>query len=507
MLILTPMLRRTAALFGAILLIISLASALAPSTWPGVPAALADPGGNGKGNDGHGNGQGNNGNGNGQGNNGNGNGQGNNGNGNGGANDSAAQSGKGKQKDKQNAQDGDASDVDAAATDQADTPTTADQPGVPASRASAPPTANAGRSGHDYVPDEVVVANLGDDARSDIVRLGFIVLDEQQLNALGLTIARVRVPRHMTPPAARTLLASRYPGVLVDVNALYRTQGQLSLPPPDYPSKLIGWGRAPVSCGQDIRIGVLDTAVDTTTPGLSGARIVQRSFLPADAKNAPTEHGTAIASILVGQRSSGGAGLLPGAVLVVASVFGIDSAGIPVADVAALLGGLDWLVGAHAGVINMSFAGDANAVVALALRRVTDGRAIVVAAVGNEGPTAPPAFPAAEPGVIAVTAVDSRAQPYADANRGEYVAFAAPGVRIWTPALTASGSYNTGTSFAAPFVTAAVAARLAGGAAPDPQRLAEGLARTAIDLGPPGKDPMFGWGLIQSANPCSAPTQ
>jgi Subtilase family len=494
------MIRRTAAFLGATLLIISLASVMVPSTWPGVPSALADPGGNGKGN-GKGGENGNNGNGNG-GENGNGNGNSNNGNGNGngGANDSAAQSGKDKQKDKQNRQDGEATGVDAATTDGA---------GVPAAarRVGAPPTAGAGRSGRDYVPDEVVVANLTDDARSDITLLGFVVLDEQQLESLGLTITRVRVPRQMTPPSARRLLASRYPDVLVDVNALYRTQGQLSLPPPDYPSKLIGWVHAPISCGQDIRIGVLDTAVDTATPGLSGAHIVQRSFLPAGAKSAPTEHGTTIASILIGQGSGGGAGLLPGARLEVASVFGADSAGIPMADVVALLGGLDWLVGSGARVINMSFAGDANAVVALALRRVINGRAIVVAAVGNEGPTAPPAFPADEPGVIGVTAVDNHRQSYADANRGDDVDFAAPGVRVWTPGRTAAGSYHTGTSFATPFVTAAVAARLVEGAKPDADGIADGLAATAVDLGQPGTDPVFGRGLIQLANPCSQASQ
>jgi subtilisin family serine protease len=99
------------------------------------------------------------------------------------------------------------------------------------------------------------------------------------------------------------------------------------------------------------------------------------------------------------QSSSVSAGLLPGAGLEVASVFSADSAGIPIADAVALLGGLDWLVGSGPRVINMSFAGDSNTLVALALRMI-DGRAIVVAAVGNEGPTAPPAFPAAEPGVI-----------------------------------------------------------------------------------------------------------
>src|SRR4029450_3678408 len=116
------MIRRTAALIGATLLIISLASAMVPSTWPGVPSALADPGGSGKGN-GKGGENGNNGNGNGNGNNGN-------ANGNGGANDSAAQSGKDKQKDKQDTQDGEATGVDAATTEETGVPDAARRVGV-----------------------------------------------------------------------------------------------------------------------------------------------------------------------------------------------------------------------------------------------------------------------------------------------------------------------------------------------------------------------------------------
>lgn len=383
--------------------------------------------------------------------------------------------------------------------------------GKPGSGTTAGPAGATGtaaeRNGRDYVPDEVVVANLGEDARRGVGRLGFVVLDEQELGSLGLTITRLRVPRRMTAPAARTLLTTQYPGVLVDLNAVYRPQGQLVLPPPDYPAKLIGWGQAPDACGEGLRIGLLDTAVDAESPGLRGAQIVQRSFLPAGTEIASTEHGTAIAAILVGRQSAGGAGLLPGAELAVAGAFGADPDGSPVADVMALVGGLDWLVGSRTAVINMSFAGDANAVVALALRQVTAGHAIVVAAAGNSGPTAPPAFPADEPGVIAVTAVDNRSQPYADANRGDHIDFAAPGVRIWTPGSTAPGSYHTGTSFAAPFVTAAVAARLANGMTADADGIADSLALTAIDLGVPGRDPVFGRGLIQLANPCSQPTQ
>jgi hypothetical protein len=450
-------LRRKVALVGVTLLILGLLSFVLPPLQLPSPA-LADPGGNG------------------------------NGNGNGGANGNGGNSGAHDNKGKGKGHGG------KSGTSTAGSPTGA------ASTATE-------RDGREYLADEVVVANLEDGARDDIGRLGFVVLDEQQMGSLGLTVTRLRVPQRMTAPAARTMLAARYPGVLVELNAVYRPQGQLVLPPPDYPARLIGWGQAPDACGEGVRIGLLDTAVDAESPGLRGANVVQRSFLSAAATIASTEHGTAIAAILVGQQSSGGGGLLPGAELAVAGAFGADADGLPIADVMALVGGLDWLVGSRTSVINMSFAGDANAVVALALQRVTTDHAIVVAAAGNNGPAAPPAFPANEPGVIGVTAVDNHSQPYAEANRGDTIDFAAPGVRIWTPGPTAPGSYYTGTSFATPFVTAAVAARLANGGTEDSEEISDSLARTAIDLGAPGRDPVFGRGLIQIPNPCNQATQ
>jgi hypothetical protein len=477
--------RRTTVLAGMSLLIVSLSSATLPPPWHGAPSALAKAGGNGKGNNG-------------------------NGKGNGGPTGEHPDSGNGsaakseKEKDKQKEKDENDNDESAAAADQAGASAAGDQGEAPIGAHQVGAPAAAERSGRDFIADELVVANLRGETRAAIGRLGFGVLDERRLASLRLTIVRLRVPRHMKAPAARTLLASRFPGILVDLNTLYRPQGQIVLPAPDYPAKLIGWGHVRDGCGQGTRIGLLDTAVDPATPGLSEADIVQRSFLPAGAKIASMDHGTAIASILVGRHSGGGAGLLPGAELAVANVFDADPDGTPIADVVALISGLDWLVGRGASVINMSFAGDANDVVALALRRVMAQHAIVVAAAGNGGPTAPPAFPADEPGVIGVTAVDSHSQAYADANRGDYIQFAAPGVRIWTPGPTSPGSYHTGTSFAVPFVTAAAAARLASGAPADAERIVDSLAKTAIDLGQPGKDAVFGRGLIQSANPCSA---
>jgi hypothetical protein len=437
------MIRRVASFFVAVLrravamavaAVLILGPALLP---PDAPPALAAAGGNGKGNNGNGNGNG-----------GPKDGHDNNGNGNGGAqggNGNNGSSGKGK-KDK-TAGNSDQSSADSAAAadqadqgdqadqaaqadqgDQTDAAASANQPAPAAAKRAATAPAATGRAGHDFVADEVVVANIDGKVRTAIGRLGFVLLDERRLRSLKLTLTRLRVPRTMTAPAARTLLASRFPGIEVDLNALYRPEGILTLPPPGYPMRLIGWGQVPTDCGRGIRMGLLDTAVDVTMPALRGADIVQRSFLPSGAEVAAPEHGSAIAWILVGRHDGRAGGLLPGAELAVANVFTASSDGEPTADVMALIGGLDWLAERGTPVINMSLAGEPNALVGLALQRVMSGHAIIVAAAGNGGPTAAPAFPAAEPDVVAVTAVDSRAQSYAEANRGSYIAFAAPGV-------------------------------------------------------------------------------
>jgi subtilisin family serine protease len=68
------------------------------------------------------------------------------------------------------------------------------------------------------------------------------------------------------------------------------------------------------------------------------------------------------------------------------------------------------------------------------------------------------AYPAAYPEVIAVTAVDRNKRSYAEANHGTYIDMAAPGVRIWTALPNNQQGMLSGTSFAAPFVTAIAAA-------------------------------------------------
>ena len=148
-------------------------------------------------------------------------------------------------------------------------------------------------------------------------------------------------------------------------------------------------------------------------------------------------------------------------------------------------------------LVNVSLAGPYNKILDRGLAAAAERGMVVVAAAGNDGDAAPPRYPAAFDYAIAVTAVDAALEPYDRAPRGEHIDVAAPGVDVFVPA----GGYMTGTSVAAPFVTAAIAA--------DPEAVGLGpldvrrhLLAAARDLGPAGRDATFGAGLATAPPGC-----
>ena len=368
---------------------------------------------------------------------------------------------------------------------------------TPPARAFAQPT-----DGREREPDELLALDL--DA-SDLERaraLGFTVRERRVLPFLGLVVTRLGLPPGLPLAAAQVRLRSATPGRTVAPEDSYAPQGDPPGPAGGcdaercWGQRAIGW-RPAASCGAGGVVGLIDTGVDPSAAALDGRLLAARSFVPAGSGPAGRDHGTALASLLAG----GAEGLLPAAGLLVAEVFADAGGGRARAGALEVAEALDWLAGHRPAVVNASFAGPDNPVLAAAVARVLARGVPVVAAAGNDGPEAPPAYPAAYPGVLAATAVDRGLRPYRKANHGGYVAFAAPGVDV-----PAGASGRTGTSYAAAFVTAAAAETVLRGLARDPPSLERRLAATALDLGPPGRDPVFGWGLVRFPDGCATPS-
>lgn len=348
-------------------------------------------------------------------------------------------------------------------------------------------------------PGEVVVANPPEGFETEARLLGFTIIERVALNAVSVVVYRVRAPEETSVIEAIGVLRRQFPQALIDMNHQLDPSGIAGGTPEQYAREILGWSATNESCGRGVRIGMIDGSVDETHPALVGQDVEFRSFHSADLSPAAFVHGTAVAALIVGQGPWGG--LLPAAELKAANIFELTSSGRLSANVFALLQAIDWLVEEEVDVINMSVAGSQNKVLRLILDRARGSGVILVAAAGNGGAEAPPAYPAAYDHVIAVTAVDRDSDIYRYANQGGYIEFAAPGVSLWT-AVPGGGRFQSGTSFAAPYVSVLTAIAVAQGKRKDAARIRRLLRRGITDLGAPGRDSVFGYGLIKLPRIC-----
>jgi Subtilase family len=334
-----------------------------------------------------------------------------------------------------------------------------------------------------------------------IASWGFTIRERQDLAALDRVLLHVAAPGDRDIAQAALELALDAPGTEVDFNHIYRPGAELAgdtlTAAPAVPSSA-----APRSPAPPLSVGIVDTGVTAEHEALRNADIVQRDFVPF-ANERPTAHGTAVASILVGDAARLRPQLRGGRVYA-ASVFFTDDEGNDATTAASLTVAGEWLAAEGVRVINMSLAGPPNRVLEAAIEALVERGVIVVAAVGNNGPTGEPLYPAAYANVVGVTAVDGAQRIYRYANRGAHVRFAAPGVDIRVA--KSGGGYRqlTGTSVAAPHAAAVVASTVAGRAGVTaPSVLAE-LERAAVDLGAKDFDSVFGFGLIAPLAPVTA---
>ncbi|MGW9073699.1 type VII secretion-associated serine protease mycosin [Streptomyces yangpuensis] len=274
------------------------------------------------------------------------------------------------------------------------------------------------------------------------------------------------------------------------------------------------WG---TTRGDGVTVAVLDTGVDESHPDLSGQVLAGTDLIgmgagPGD--RAWARHGTAMASIIAGHghgpsRSQGVLGIAPQArILPVRVILEEGDPGRAKARESkggALAEGIRWAVDHGADVINLSLGDDSDSAhheagEDEAVQYALSKGVVVVASAGNGGESGDRvSYPAAYPGVIAVTAVDRRGRKAKFSTRNWYATVSAPGVDVVIADPDRSYYEGWGTSAAAAFVSGAAA--LVKAAHPDlsPAQVKKLLEDTASDSPAGGRDDARGHGMVDPA--------
>lgn len=256
---------------------------------------------------------------------------------------------------------------------------------------------------------------------------------------------------------------------------------------------------AKASGGAGVIIGLVDSGVDVSHESLRGARIKAIDVVDGETTVKPETHGTVIASILVGQGPL--AGVAPRADLVAIRAFREVDPKLGAAESSSFLLslGIETALKNGARIINLSLTGPQDRLVAQMVNESLMRKVGIIAAAGNDGPKARPAYPAAQDGVIAVTATDQKDQLYIRANQGDYISVAAPGVDILGAKPGDTYDFFSGTSMATGYVTGLAALLMSSHDGLSVTQLRQIVEGSAVDLGAPSRDPVFGAGRIDAA--------
>ena len=356
----------------------------------------------------------------------------------------------------------------------------------------------------EFVPDEVLfaVANTAPQTLESAVAqtYGLTILERVPLTLINQRVIRLRIPSTNNVPAIVTALQGDTRITGAQANYLYRAQQQagseLSGGLQYALTKVKAQRALELARGNGVRIAIIDTGIDAEHPDLTNT--ITKSYNAIGDRN-PTvdDHGTSIAGIIAGRGLV--RGIAPDAKLLAIRAFMPGTTGGPrLATSVILLRGIDWALQQNARVLNLSFAGPRDPLLLKALRITSEKKAIIVAAAGNGGAKSAPAYPAAYEEVIAVTATDTTDQLYEKANQGNYIVIASPGVDILAPTTKGAHAMQSGTSFAAAHVSAILALMLERNPALSQDEALAILISTARDLGPPGRDTLFGAGAADA---------
>ncbi|MFT2090188.1 S8 family serine peptidase [Paraglaciecola sp. 2405UD69-4] len=330
-----------------------------------------------------------------------------------------------------------------------------------------------------------------------LLQLGAKVQFRKQYSGLGLTLIHFEMPPSLDSKKALATHLPEEAMASLDRNHIYQTQSQDTMVDGSPIADSLASSQNQAFCDDPVKIGMVDSAINVNHPAFAGKDIKAKSFLPASLTS-PSFHGSAVAGIMVGNIAEQPP-LLVKAELFSAEVFYRQSDYAQGATLEAIVAGVDWLIRQGVKVVNMSLAGPDNLILEQVLNAVVKKGVVVVAAAGNKGPAAAPLFPAAYESVIAVSAIDKKSQPYRWSNRGAYIDFAADGVNVLTVRGAQEYATESGTSMAAPVVSAAISCvvlKSTDAKLVTKELVFERMSRLIQDMGPEGRDPIYGLGAV-----------
>ncbi|WP_296578932.1 S8 family serine peptidase [Phreatobacter sp.] len=366
-----------------------------------------------------------------------------------------------------------------------------------------------------FVAGEVLFI-MSPDAPRDAIRqverrFGLRLLQRETAEVVGAVMHRYRVPNRQTVPAAIRAMQQAVGFAYIQPNYVFeRPEFRVRLQSANamragrdqrlqYVVDALRLSEAhQIARGQRVAIAVIDSGVDAGHPELAGR--VTQSFDAVGGAFRAHEHGTGMAGAIVAQRQL--LGVSPGADIYAVRAFAPGQTQGSTGTSFHIVKAMDWAIRNGARVINMSFAGPRDPMIARAIQVAADRRIAMIAAMGNGGPGAPIAFPAADPNVIAVTATDRDGRLFDAATQGEHVAVAAPGVEIILPAPRGGYQISSGTSVAAAHVSGIAALILERHPDADPATLRRLLQATARQADIP--DPKLGAGVADPVRALTA---
>jgi hypothetical protein len=344
----------------------------------------------------------------------------------------------------------------------------------------------------DYVSDQVIFVFEGqaDNAQKIATAAGVTIIDTEFLEESNLTmvVAQLAAGDSVTAAIARLV-----------------KQKNVSSAQPNYQYQLLGSSRpkrfdlhalpkkiAPVSG----HIVMIDAVVDTTHANFKGAKVSQQFF--GTAKEAAV-HGTAVAGLLVGTGDY--PGTANGARLTSLAAFGGSAKDDRLSRTSYLAKAMDAASKLRPDVLNLSFGSQSyDPLLARTLDTIRKNGVCVAAAAGNGGAKGKVLFPATHSASLAVTAVDEKLRGYAHATQGVRVDVSGIGVGL-NAAAPGGRRAVSGTSFATAVVSGALLRMPACNGGRDPASMRAQVAARALDLGVPGRDPIFGMGLFRLSTP------